>query len=156
MPSIDALRNWLFILLFFLVVLTGCSSFGPVQTREIKPLQPNVLPYESGWWSARFRMNWPPDSDPIWYMDLYLAHQVLLPLLQAHQNDIYLWRFHRRSARDGAGRQFSFIFYASPQTARNIFQTLQSDPMVAKMKFSGVLEDIVYDDPAKLDRKSVV
>ena len=155
MPSIDALRNWLSILLFFLVVLTGCSSLGQVQTHEIKPLQPKVLPSGSGWWSARFRMNWPPDSDPIWYMDLYLAHQVILPLLQAHQNDIYLWRFHRRSVRDGGGRQFSFIFYASPRTARNIFQALQSDPMVGDMKLAGVIDDIVYDDPAKLTKPNI-
>ena len=121
MPPIGALRNWLSVSFFFLVVMTGCSSLGQVQPREIKPLQPEVLPSGSGWWHARFRMNWPPDTDPIWYMDLYLAHQVILPLFQAHQNDIHLWRFHRRAARDGAGRQFSFIFYASPRAARNIF-----------------------------------
>jgi len=143
------------VILLFLVVITGCSSLGQVQTREIKPVQPEVLPSGNGWWNARFHMNWPPNTDPIWYMDLYLAHQVILPLLQAHQNDIHLWRFHRRAVRDDAGRQFSFIFYASPRTARNIFQTLQSDPMVGNMKVSDVIDDIIYDDPAKLTRPNI-
>ena len=135
--------------------MTGCSSLGPVQMREIKPIQPEVLPSGNSWWYARFRMNWPPDTDPIWYMDLYLAHQVIMPLLQAHQKDLHLWRFHRRAARDGAGRQFSFIFYASSRTARSIFQTLQSDPMIVNMKFAGVIDDIVYDDPTKLTRPNI-
>jgi hypothetical protein len=142
-------------ILLLLVVITGCSSLGHVQTREIKPLSPAALPAGNGWWYARFRINWPPETDAIWYMDLYLAHQVILPLLQAHQSDIQLWRFHRRSARDGAGRQFSFIFYASPQTARNIFQTLQTDPMVSDMKSTGVIDDVVCDDPAKLIRPNI-
>jgi hypothetical protein len=153
--QIKALRNWLTIVLLLSVVLIGCSSLGQVQTKEIKPLKLESLPSGNGWWYARFRINWPPETDPIWYMDLYLAHQVVLPLLQAHQNDIQLWRFHRRSARDGAGRQFSFIFYASPRTARNIFQTLQSDPMVSDMKSTGVIDDVVCDDPAKLTRPNI-
>jgi hypothetical protein len=143
------------VILLLLVAITGCSSLGQVQTRKIKPLHPEVLPDGNGWWRARFHMSWPPNTDPIWHMDLYLAHQVMLPLLQMHQNDIHLWRFHRRALHDGAGRQFSFIFYASPRTARNIFQTLQSDPVVGKMKFSGVIDDILYDDPAKLTRPNI-
>ena len=155
MPPIRELRNWLPLSFFFLVVMAGCTSLGQVQIRETTPLQPDVLPVGNGWWYARFRMNWPPNTDPVWYMDLVIAHQVILPLLQAHQNDIYLWRFHRRASRDGAGRQFSFIFYASPRTAQNIFQTLQSDPMIANMKFAGVIDDIVCDDPDKLARPNI-
>ena len=155
MSTIGALRSWLSIMLIFLVVITGCSSFGRIQTREIKPIKPDVLPAGNGWWRARFRLNWPPNTDPVWHMDLYLAHQIILPVLQAHQNDIQLWRFHRRAARDGAGRQFSFFFYAAPRTARNIFETLQSDPIVGNMKLAGVIVASVYDDPAKLTRPEI-
>jgi hypothetical protein len=154
-PPIKGLQNWLSVLLFFLVVMMGCSAIGQIETRAIKSNGVDVLPSGNGWWYARFRMNWPPDTDPVWYMDLYLAHQVLLPLLQAYQSDIHLWRFHRRAARDDAGRQFSFIFFASPRTARNVFQALQSDPMVGNMKFAGVIDDIVYDNPAELTRPNI-
>ena len=155
MPRIKALRNWLSISFFFLAVLTGCSSLGPFQTQEIQPLQPEILPSGNGWWYARFRMNWPPNTEPIWYPDLYIAHQIILPILQAHQNDIHLWRFHRRAARDGAGRQFSFIFYTTPRTARKVFLTLQSNPIADNLKFSGVVDDVVYDDPAELIRPNI-
>ena len=155
MPPIGVLRNWLSISFFFLIVLTACSSLGPVQTQAIKPSPSEVLPSGNGWWYARFRLNWPPETDPIWYLDLYIAHRIVLPILQAHQNDIHLWRFHRRAGRDGAGRQFSFIFYTTPRTARKVFQTLKSNQIAENIKFSGVIDDVVYDDPAKLTRPNI-
>jgi hypothetical protein len=154
-PPIEALRNWLSVFLFFLIVMTGCSTLGKVQTPETILVRPEALPSGNGWWYARFRMNWPPDTEPIWYMDLYLAHQIIWPILKVHQNDIPLWRFHRRAARDGAGRQFSFIFFATPQAARNIFQSIQSNALVDNMKFAGVIDDVVYDDPSKLNRPKI-
>jgi len=138
-----------------LVFLAGCSSLGRVPPPEIKPLNTRELPSGYGWWFARFRMHWPPDTKPIWHMDLYLAHQVILPKLEKYKKDIDLWRFHRRAARDGAGRQFSFIFYSSPQTARHIFNALQTDPLVAYLKTEGILDRDVYDDPAKIARPNI-
>ena len=118
----------------------------------MRPVQPEILDSGNGWWYARFRMNWPPDTEPVWYPDLYIAHRIVLPVLKAHRNDIHLWRFHRRAARDGAGRQFSFIFYSTPRTARNVFQTLQSNLIADHMKNSGVIDDVVYDEPVELIR----
>ena len=155
MPLIRVLRNWLPVFLFCFIFIVGCSPLGQIQTPEIKPLQPEVLPSGNGWWYARFRLNWPPDTDPVWYLDLYIAHRIVMPILQAHQNDIQLWRFHRRAGRDGAGRQFSFIFYTTPRTARKVFQTLKSNPIAENMKFSGVIDDVVYDDPAELTRPNI-
>ena len=141
--------------LLLLVIFAGCSSLGQVQTQEIKPLKTRELPSGNGWWFARFRMHWPPDTKPIWYMDLYLAHQVILPKLEQNKPDINLWRFHRRAARDGGGRQFSFIFYSSPQTARHIFNALKTDPLVNNLKLGGVLDQYVYDDPTQITRPNI-
>jgi hypothetical protein len=138
-----------------MVFIAGCSSLGQVQSREIKPLKTREMPSGHGWWYARFRMQWPPDTQPIWYMDLYLAHQVILPKLEKYKENIDLWRFHRRAGRDGAGRQFSFIFYASPRTARQIFNALKTDPLVAYLKAEGVLERDVYDDPTQIIRPDI-
>lgn len=137
-------------LFLLLVLIAGCSSIGPVPTPPIKPLKTSELPSGNGWWAARFRMQWPPETQPIWYMDLYLAHQVILPRLEQNRQAISLWRFHRRAARDGGGRQFSFIFYASPQTAQKIFDALKTDPLVNNMKSNGILDQDVYDDPTRI------
>lgn len=155
MPPTEGLRIRLSIIFLCLILIVGCSSLGQIQTREIRPYTTESLATGNGWWYARYRMTWPPDTEPIWYMDLYLAHQIIMPLLLEHQNEILLWRFHRRAARDGAGRQFSFIFYASPQTAQSIFQSLQSNPLVDSMKFAGVIDEVIYDDPAGITRPNI-
>jgi hypothetical protein len=133
-----------------LLIITGCSSLVQVQKQEIKPLKPQELPAGNGWWFARFQLNWPPDTEPVWYLDLCLAHQVFLPLLEIHKGDIYLWRFHRRAARDAAGRMFSFIFYATPQTAQSIFSALKTDPLIMKLVDDGLIERTEYDNPTRI------
>ncbi len=103
------------------VMLAGCASVGP----GVSPVPPTAKeatgPSQNGWWYARFVMNWPADKEPSWYIDPLLAHRVVSPVLDRYGNDIVLWRFHRRAARDQAGHQFSFIFYATPETAREVF-----------------------------------
>jgi hypothetical protein len=148
-------RNWLTLGLLSLITLTGCASLGQVSAPEVKPVAPEALPSGYGWWRVRFRMNWPPDTEPVWHMDLYIAHQVLMPLLKKNKDDIHLWRVHRRAKRDGAGRQFTFWFYAAPLTAQRIFDALQSNPVIIDTLASGVIDDVVYDNPAKIKRPDI-
>jgi hypothetical protein len=147
--------TWLAIIFALIISMIGCTAPGRVREREIKPIAPAALPAGNGWWYARFRMNWPPDTEAVWHMDLFLAHQVILPLLEQHKNDILLWRFHRRAARDKSGRQFSFIFYSSSLTAREIINEIESDEQVKQLKFSGVMDQVVYDDPAEIIRPDI-
>lgn len=141
--------------LLVLVIVSGCASLGEGPTPAVKPLKTRELPPGNGWWFAQFRLHWPPDTQPIWHMDLYLAHQVILPQLEQNRADIILWRFHRRSARDGAGRQFSFIFYTSSQTAKRVFDAFKADPLVNNLKSAGVLDQDVYDDPTQITRPNI-
>lgn len=149
------LQKWLAIILFFVVLMTGCALSGRVQTQAVRPIKPLELPSGQGWWNARFRMHWPPDTEPIWYTDLYLAHRVIAPQLKQYGKEIFLWRFHRRAARDDAGRRFSFIFYSSPQTAEKIFSGLRTDPLLAELKSAGVIEYVEFDDPAQITRPNL-
>ncbi len=155
MYKICSFLNWFLVTLILLAVTAGCSSMRQVQTPEIKSLKLSELPEGHGWWYARFRMHWPPDVDPVWYIDLYLAHQIILPRLQQNRADINLWRFHRRAGRDGHGRQFSFIFYSSPQIAQQIFNSLKSDPLVENLIAAGVLDQVVYEDPSRIKRPNI-
>jgi len=81
-------RTWMTVGFLMLVLLMGCTSLGQVQEHEVKPVTPEELPSGNGWWRVRFRMNWPPDTAPVWHMDLYIAHQVIMPLLEKNKNDI--------------------------------------------------------------------
>ena len=153
--QVKAVSHGLTIGFLLLLVLTGCTSLGQVQKHEVKPVTPEELPSGNGWWHVRFRMTWPPDTDPVWDMDLYLAHQVILPLLEKNKNDILLWRFHRRAKRDGAGRQFTFWFYSTPATAQQIFNDLRSDPIVVNCLSARVIDEIRYDKLTKITRPEI-
>jgi hypothetical protein len=155
MVQIKIFRNWLILGILLVIFASGCANLGQVQIPEVKPVPPEELPSGNGWWRVRFRMNWPLDTDPVWHMDLYLAHQVIRPLLEKNKADIYLWRFHRRAKRDGAGRQFTFFFYAPPRTAQHIFDALQSNPILIDTLSADVIDDIVYDNPADIQRPDI-
>jgi hypothetical protein len=103
-----------------------------------------------GWWYARFRIKWAEETEPLWHIDLLLAHRVAAPLLHTYRNEIALWRFHRRAARDSEGHQFSLTFYATPATADKIFNSLRSDIIVKKMKRAGLIIQDIYDDTARV------
>jgi hypothetical protein len=76
-------------------------------------------------------------------------------LLEENKADIYLWRFHRRAKRDGAGRQFSFYFYAPPRTAWQIFDSLRSNSILTYTLSAGIINEIVYDNPADTERPDI-
>jgi hypothetical protein len=99
-----------------------------------------------GWWYARFRMRWDKGTAPLWHVDLLLAHRVAAPLLHTYRNEIALWRFHRRAARDSEGHQFSITFYSTPATAKKMFDTLRSDIVVRRMKRAGIVIQDIYDE----------
>lgn len=98
------------------------------------------------WWYARFRLIWPPDTEPDFSVDLLIADVVVKPLLHAHRHNIKYWRFHRRAARDNAGHQFSFIFYTDKDTAGEIYNSIINDQIVIKLKQEKIIQDIISDD----------
>ena len=156
MPHLIPLHSPRIIALLVLLMVAGCSSMGQIQTRMPEPLHTDSLSEtELGWWRARFHILWESDEAPSWNVDLILAHQIVLPILQQHNNAIVLWRFHRRAARDEHGHRFSFIFYASPATAFDIFHAFMNDPLLDRLKFTGLITRAVYDDPSVLEKPNI-
>jgi hypothetical protein len=143
--------NWMAILAV-LVLLGGCAGLPAAAPPPIPaPEGGHPDDTDSGWWQARFRMAWLEDQPPEWYLDLLIAHRVVAPVLQRHRSQIRLWRFHRRAAPDGAGHQFSFIFYASTDTAARVFADLEGAPLVAALRSNDRLLAVVVDDTDQID-----
>lgn len=108
-----------------------------------------------GWWAIRFRIKWPENKEPSWHIDLLLAHKIIAPVLKQYGNDVSLWRFHRRAARDEEGHQFSFLFYAASETAGRVIDMLQYDTLIKKMKRSKMILQDIYDDPKNIIRPNI-
>jgi hypothetical protein len=153
--KVERARCWWSAIMGVVLALAGCSSLGPSRPPEVKPVEREAVASEQGWWYARFVMNWPDDTDPSWYMDLLLAHRVVSPVLAHYRSDILFWRFHRRAIRDQAGHQFSFIFYASPATAAQIYDALEADECLRELRSSGQIQQVTYDDPSKITRPNI-
>jgi hypothetical protein len=105
---------------------------------------------EKGWWYTRFRIKWPENTEPSWHIDLLIAQEIIAPVLDQYSKEIFLWRFHRRAARDTEGHQFSFTFYSSPETAKQIFNILRSSIVLNKLKRSGLIIKDIYDNLGKI------
>lgn len=130
---------WLPIVLLFV----GCASSYQRPHHLPPPAPVASAPEEQGWWSIRFKMD-RPDGQTQWPADLLIAHRVADPLLTDFQAKIHLWRFHRRSADDDSGHQFSFIFYTTAAVADRINRVVASDPLVARLRTTGVVRDVHY------------
>ena len=136
------------------IVHSGCATRGPAVTDTIGSQQkPDDSKY--GWWYARFQINWPEKSTSNLYLDTMLAHKIVLPVLKKNRKNIYLWRFHRRAARDNAGHQFSFIFYASPPVARKIYRSITADPFLNQLKQAGIIVRHTFDDTGTVVRPGI-
>ena len=137
-----------------MMVVAGCTMMASGKIPEQVAPPPEIASAE-GWWYARFRLRWPEEEPVNWHWDLLIAHKIIAPTLDQFKGDIRLWRFHRRAARDPAGHQFSFIFYASAQTAYQIFDALRANELLAEMKLTGVLIADFYDQPDKIGKPGI-
>lgn len=126
------------ILIFINIIPTGCTAVSSNADFTLK--KQAVIQPQMGWWRVAFKMNWPPETTPLWYMDLLLAHQIIYPVLKDHNSQIALWRFHRRAGKDSAGHQFSFIFYSTPESAAKINSQIKSTQLLTSLEHSGELK----------------
>jgi hypothetical protein len=130
-----------------LLALAGCATPPPLPP----PLSRTPLAtVASGaaqprWYSTCFRFGATADGQPDWALDLLLADRVAGPALAEHAAGITLWRFHRRAAPDAAGHMFTVLAYASRATADALRLRFDSDPVLARLRATGALREVVHD-----------
>lgn len=130
------------------IFFVGCSTIS--EPKKLSSAWPKALA-DKGWWQVRFQINWPQKTEPVWHADLLLAREIISPLLSEAAEDITLWRFHRRAARDLAGHQFSLLIYTTPKLADRISDELKSDLLLADLVKQGVIKKITYSRTNKIN-----
>jgi len=126
-------------------LMLGCSLPSLQRQDQLHPPDvPSTGTNERGWWYIRFRMD-RPGGETRWENDLLIAHRIVSPILSSTEKEIGLWRFHRRSNDDGAGHQFSFIFYSRPEMADRINRQVLNDPLLQKLIADGVIKTVLTD-----------
>jgi hypothetical protein len=140
--------------LFLWMILLAAPLWGCAAAIQTVPPGPAAPPPVSvadstdrGWWRVSFHMDWPEDQEkPAWHMDLCMAHRVIAPVIGHYEASLALYRFHRRAVRDGEGHRFSFIFYATPETAQHIFEEIKADKNLQTMIAFEKIVRVVFDD----------
>lgn len=146
--------GWICGLVAMVGLLGGCAT-PPLATSGRMETATAPADQTENWWYVRFRLTWPEGEEPIWYPDLLLADRVIGPVLDAEHKAILPWRFHRRAAPDGAGRQFSFIFRATPATAARVNARIAADPLLGWLQRVGMVQSVSYDDPDHPQRPGI-
>lgn len=148
-----------FLPLLVLVILfsSGCSLHKNTEN-GYDPQSIQAIAEESnrlGWWSVNFVKQWPEDSEAPFAYDPLLANEIIRPTLQRFREQIKIWRFHRRAARDPGGSRFRFVFYTTIDDAKNISESLLAHPRLKEMTDSGLIEKIIVDNLTEISKPRV-
>lgn len=151
--------NKLFMTAILVFGLWGCASLSTVtESGDIRgqdQIPPNALPEGEGWWYARFHIDWPEGEEIRWYMGTLIGGEVIAPIFDDYDQDVYIWRVHRRAIRDGYGHVFSFIFYSTPQGAQHIFNAIENNAVVKSLLENGRLTKVTTDDANRITRPNI-
>lgn len=119
------------------LILTACSWQAPlVQETDSRHSRIDDLPR---WHIWRFRFSRADDGATQTHLDGLLADQLLFDAVLEHADEVRLWRFHRRWARDATGHQFSLMVFAPPAVARSITSGLEVAPLLKTLSEQGLL-----------------
>jgi hypothetical protein len=128
-----------FLILGLGLLLSACS---------LNPDQPATIPKPFGHgqegssrWQI-FCLHMPFEPVPKWHLDLLLMDRLLAPELYREGNGIQLWRFHRRSADDGAGHRLRFLVYAPEPVRQRIQTSLQGNSVLAELIAAGWVKNL--------------
>ena len=137
------------IIAFLIVCLLSACAYQQPVTIVVPPSVGGTTGQVQYWWHVNYRIQWPENTEPKFYIDLLLADAVIEPILLQYRDSITYWRFHRRAIRDKGGHQFSFIFYTDKTTARNIYRQVKNNGITKKMLMMNILQKINVDNPDK-------
>lgn len=114
------------------LLLTACTPALHVEQAPLLEPTKAVLDAEQAdrfWWQLRIKLSWPEGDAPDFSRHLLIAEQLLLPVITEREQQLPLWRFHRRAGRDGAGHQFSLLFFTDETSATQINDTVNANPL---------------------------
>lgn len=142
------------LVVLFCTLLSACASLSTqvpdsnvsTSAKHTVVTSSAVSNADLGWWQVGFHRNMQEDEEPAWYMDTLIAYEIIKPILDLHEQQIRLWRFHRRAAVDNSGHQFSFIFYSKRGSGELIYNLIKENELVQTLQKENYLDRLSYFD----------
>ena len=143
------------VLLPVLLIFTACTqTIRPIPNQWLNTGGAPADSSTSYWWRYNIYLSWPQDQAPAWNMDLLLADQLFAPVLQAHDAELALWRFHRRAGKDAAGHRFALIFYCQPELAAQLYAEIDARlALLTSIGLQGIdrIDKTALENPAETE-----
>ena len=98
------------------------------------------------WYNFHFRINWPSNENPKWWLDIYIVDSLFREILSIHREELDLWRFHRRAAKDNSGHQLTLLCYVEKDNFKLINHTIQNSRVLRILKNNGDLKEYFYHE----------
>jgi len=101
------------------------------------------------WHKYYFRMNWPDNENPKWWLDLFVVDNLFREILSIHRDKIDLWRFHRRAKKDNAGHELTLYCYMTKEDSVLINDYIQKSRTLKILKNNEYLREYFYEENGK-------
>ena len=98
------------------------------------------------WHHNQFRMQWPENEPPKWWIDLFIVDTLIREVISNYRNEIRLWRFHRRAARDNSGHQLTLLCYTTQQCSVSIDNVIQESDEFGILRHHDLLKEYIPKD----------
>lgn len=162
MLNINLAFRRLFVILFC-AWLSACASLSlqapessvSSNTKHTVITSSAVSGTDQGWWQVGFHRNMQEDEEPAWYMDTLVAYEIIKPILDQYEQQIPLWRFHRRAAVDNSGHQFSFIFYSERSNGELVYKLIKDSQYVKTLQKENYLDRLSFYDINSVARHEI-
>jgi hypothetical protein len=101
------------------------------------------------WHKFYFRMNWPDNEKPKWWLDLFVVDSLFREILSSNRERIGLWRFHRRAIKDNSGHQLTLLCYMTKEDSKLINDVIQKSSTLKILIDNGQLREFSYEEGGK-------
>jgi len=98
------------------------------------------------WHNFCFRLNWPDNENPKWWLDIFVMDSLFREILTNYRKEIDLWRFHRRAARDDSGHQLTLFCYMSKDNSKLINDFVRNSSTLRVLNNNGNLKQYLYEE----------
>ncbi|MGB7933463.1 MAG: hypothetical protein WCH04_14770 [Gammaproteobacteria bacterium] len=147
----------LLLMTVLLLGAAGCAALRPPTeaSSDAALSVPGDLADGTGWWYARFFIERPAGEPPRWYIGTLIGGEIIAPVFERHNQDILIWRVHRRAANDDYGHVFSFIFYSTAAGAQSIYADLEKSPVLQRLRQEGRVTKVGFDNTSRISRPRI-
>ena len=107
------------------------------------------------WQNFNFKINWAENTQPKWWVDIYLVDLVVRTVVENFKKDITLWRIHRRALRDKSGHELALICFCEQSVANKIHNFIFTNKFLEVAVGFGLIDKFTWEEKSKNNKLNI-